>query len=185
MKRSLLWLIVAIGCATLLGAGTRSRWFTAPLALAQAADPSGSSARSGIDKLHELDRRVTLLNDPKALQAEWSSDAVRIEPDYPPDVGKAAIYASDFRSFTEAPGGAIVSYHPEIRDVQVFGDRAVEWGTFDVGYRAAPGKPVELFRGKLLRVLRREASGDWKFSHVMVVFDSKPRGGIGATKSSG
>ena len=28
---------------------------------------------AGIEKLHQLDQRVTLLNDPKALQEEWTT----------------------------------------------------------------------------------------------------------------
>jgi ketosteroid isomerase-like protein len=126
---------------------------------------------AGIDKLHQLDQRVTLLNDPKALPEEWTNDAVRLEPDGPADVGKAAIYAADLRFVKENPGYAIVSYKPDIRDVQVAADWAYEWGYFDAGVREATGKPVTLVQGKLLRVLHRESNGDWKFARVMVTFN--------------
>ena len=36
------------------------------------------SALAGIEKLHKLDERVTLTNDPKALQEVWTNDAVRL-----------------------------------------------------------------------------------------------------------
>lgn len=127
---------------------------------------------AGVEKLHQLDQRVTLLNDPKALQEEWADDAVRIEPDEPVDVGKAAIYAADVRFMKEAPGSAIVSYKPDIRDVQVLADWAFEWGYFGAGFREAPGKPVTQTQGKLLRVLHRESNGDWKFARVMVTFNT-------------
>lgn len=94
---------------------------------------------AGIEKLHQLDQRVTLLNDPKALQEEWTNDAVRLEPDGPADVGKAAIYAADVRFMNEGPGSAIVSYKPDIRDVQVSGDWAFEWGYFAAGCRSETG----------------------------------------------
>ena len=46
------------------------------------------SALAGIEKLHQLDERVTLLNDPKAIQEVWTNDAVRLAPGAPVDVGK-------------------------------------------------------------------------------------------------
>lgn len=127
---------------------------------------------AGIEKLHQLDQQVTLLNDPKALQEEWTNDAVRLEPDSPVDVGKAAIYASDVRSMTEAPGSAIIGYKPDIRDVRVVNDWAFEWGVFEAGFRESASKPVETMHGKLLRVLHRESSGDWKFARVMVTWNT-------------
>jgi ketosteroid isomerase-like protein len=137
------------------------------------ASANQNVALAGIEKLHRLDERVTLLNDPKALQQEWTDDAVRLEPDGPVDVGKAAIYAADVRSFAEAPGSEIVSYRPDIRDVRVVDDWAFEWGLFDAGFREAANKPIEEVHGKLLRVLHREHDGEWKFSRVMVVWSTK------------
>jgi ketosteroid isomerase-like protein len=97
-----------------------------------------------------------------------------LSPHAPPDVGKSAIFASDERSIADAAGSAIVSYHPEIRDVQVAGDWAFEWGVFDGGYREGANKPVQTIHGKVLRVLRREPNGEWKFARVMTALDSKP-----------
>ncbi|MGA2101161.1 MAG: DUF4440 domain-containing protein [Candidatus Sulfotelmatobacter sp.] len=133
---------------------------------------TGQTDLAGIERLHQLDERVTLLSDPSALQSEWTNDAVRLQSDGPVDVGKAAIYATDKHSFADSPGFAVVSYKPDIRDVQVAGDWAFEWGLFDAGYRASAGRPVEEVHGKLLRILHRENSGDWKFARVMVVLNS-------------
>jgi ketosteroid isomerase-like protein len=137
------------------------------------ASATQKPALAGIEKLHRLDERVTLLNDPKALQQEWTDDAVRLEPDVPVDIGKAAIYASDVHSFADAPGSEIVSYKADIRDVRVVDDWAFEWGLFDAGFREAANKPVEKVHGKVLRVLHREQDGEWKFSRVMVVWSTK------------
>jgi ketosteroid isomerase-like protein len=171
MNRSRPYWICAVVFAFALGHVT-PKGLRTPLCSAAQSDQD-TAAMAGIEKLHELDQRITLLNDPKALQQEWTEDAVRLEPDDPPDIGSAAIYASDVHSVDEAPGSAIVSYHPEIRDVQVAGDWAFEWGLFDVGYRQALNKPAETVHGKLLRVLHREQNGEWKFARVMVVWDSK------------
>jgi len=77
------------------------------------------------------------------------------------------------RSIAQAPGSAIVRYHANICDVQIVHDWAFEWGLFAADYRPDVGKPVEPMRGKLMRVLRRQNNGEWKFARVMVVFDKR------------
>src|SRR5215469_9267360 len=83
------------------------------------APPDQTAALAGIEKLHELDKRVTILNDPKALQQLWTDDAVRLAADGPPDIA---------------------------------------------------------IHGKVLRMVRREPTGEWKFSRVMVAVDTPPNG---------
>lgn len=134
---------------------------------------NSSAAMAGIERLHDLDVRVTLLNSAQALQQEWTDDAVRLEPDNPPDVGKRAIYESDTRSFAQAPGAAFIGYTPVIREVHVVGRWAFEWGTFTVDYRPATDKPAQRLHGKFLRVLHQEPGGQWKFARVMAAVDSK------------
>lgn len=139
---------------------------------APAAPLEQDAALTGIEKLHQLDRRVTLLNDPKALQQLWTDDAVRLAPDSPADVGKQAIYATDVRTWADAAEFAVISYKSDIRDVRVVNDWAFEWGLFDAGFRSASSKPVVSVHGKALRILHRESSGDWKFSRIMVALNS-------------
>jgi uncharacterized protein (TIGR02246 family) len=130
------------------------------------------SALAGIEKLHRLDERVTLLRDPKALQEVWTDDAVRIYAgDVPVNVGKQAIYATDVG--TIAPGSAITSYKTDVRDVRVVDDDwAVEWGVIEASFRQAADKPAVPIHGKSLRILHRESNGDWKFSRIMYYVNS-------------
>ena len=127
------------------------------------------SALAGIEKLHQLDERVTILHDPKALQEVWTDDAVRIENGHPVDVGKQAIYATDVRNHADAPGYTITSYKTDVRDVRVVDtDWAFEWGVIEAAAHPSADKPVVPIHGKGLRVLHRESNGDWKFSRIMV-----------------
>ena len=125
------------------------------------------SALAGIEKLHQLDERVTLTNDPKALQEVWTNDAVRLGAGVPADVGKQAIYAADVRSRADRPGYTITSYKPDIRDLRVVDDWAFEWGVFVAGAHPSADKPVVGIHGKMLRILHRESNGDWKLSRIM------------------
>lgn len=60
---------------------------------------------------------------------------MRLVPDSPADVGKQEIYATDVRTWADAPEFAVVSYKPDIRDVRVVNNWAFECGLFDVGLR--------------------------------------------------
>ena len=136
------------------------------------------SALAGIEKLHQLDERVTLLGDPKALQEVWTDDAVRIYAgNGTVDAGKQAIYASDVRIVADAPGYKITSYKTDVRDVRVVDDDwAVEWGVIEASSRQATDKPVVPIHGKSLRILHRESNGDWKFSRIMYyVYSDQPQ----------
>jgi ketosteroid isomerase-like protein len=173
MRKPLLYGIALSGIIVSFALGMAAdRVWNVEVAFLRTVYANQNNDMAGIEKLHQVDQRVTLLNDPMALQQEWADDAVRLEPDGPADVGKAAIYAADLRFMKESPGYAIVSYKPDIRDVQVVNDWAFEWGYFDAGVREATGKPVTLVQGKLLRVLHRDTNGDWKFARVMVTFNA-------------
>jgi hypothetical protein len=41
------------------------------------------------------------------------------------------------------------------------------WGYFNSTYRESPNSEVKSLRGKLLRVLRKQSDGSWKFARVM------------------
>jgi hypothetical protein len=137
-------------------------------AIAAAHSPSDSiAAASGIAALHRADSIATISGDPEALAALFDSAGVRQEPGAPAVVTPAAMLAEDVRFRVGHSGSGIVRYAPHFEQTSVFGDRAVEWGYFDSEYIAAHGARPESFRGNVLRIMRREPDGSWKFTHVM------------------
>jgi ketosteroid isomerase-like protein len=131
--------------------------------LARASD-ANAKATAGIEQLHKLDEQTTLTDKADELAKLWDKDAVRLEPGEPAEVGKSKIYADDQQWQAEAQkkGVRTLCYRAEIQDVQIHGDWAVEWGYFSFKQSNNP-KPG---RGKLLRVMKREPNGEWKFTHV-------------------
>jgi ketosteroid isomerase-like protein len=89
-------------------------------------------------------------------------------PDSPVEIGKAEIYATDKREET-AGQGLNACYRPEIKDLQMAGDWAFEWGYFS--YKGSP--KARVIHGKVLRVIKRQPDGSWKFSRVMAFVDDK------------
>jgi uncharacterized protein (TIGR02246 family) len=120
-----------------------------------------------ISHLHEQDVEATLSGDPAALAQLWADDAVRLEPGGPAEQGKAAITADDRQQRAAAGQATVLQYTPRIESIQVFGDRAVEWGYFETVYRRTSTDTPHTIHGKLLRVLERQRDGSWRFSHVM------------------
>jgi hypothetical protein len=134
------------------------------------AQPSRSlqQDRQGIAALHKLDVEMTVSGKADDLRKLWDKDAVRLLPNSPPEVGKTAIYATDKRE--EAAGsGRNVCYRPEVKDLEISGNWAFEWGYFS--YHEA-GMPKAI-RGKVLRVIKRQPDGSWKFARVMALTDDK------------
>jgi uncharacterized protein (TIGR02246 family) len=142
---------------------------------------SGASAAraadlAGIEKLHQEDVAATLSGDPVALANLFTDDAVLLEPGSPAIIGKKTILAEDEKEKASNTGFRELSYRPEIKDLRIVGGWAFEWGYFDASYQETPRGEVKRFRGKSLRILKREPGGAWKFARVMWnVAETDPR----------
>jgi len=116
---------------------------------------------AGIEKFRQQDIAATLSRDPVALTDLWTDDGVRLVQGRPPEVGRAAIRASNERWPTR-PGAKVLSYVPETKDVTTWDGWAVEWGYFTGSYVESPdGEPKKL-SGTRLMVLKKMPDGSWK-----------------------
>src|SRR5438445_13002815 len=89
---------------------------------------SAEHARAGIERLHQQDVEATLTDKADELAKLWDSEAVRIQPGRPAEIGKAEIYANDKRWEAKADRAKTLCYKSAIKDVQIAGDWAFEWG---------------------------------------------------------
>jgi uncharacterized protein (TIGR02246 family) len=128
--------------------------------------PTSADARA-IEKLHQNDVVATLSGDPTALANLFADDAVLLEPGSLAVVGKSAILKKNEEEKAAHPNSKILSYKPEIKSLEVVDGWAFEWTYFDASFQESAGSDVKSFRGKSLRVLKREPDGSWKFSRVM------------------
>ncbi len=122
---------------------------------------------AAIEKLHQEDVRVTLLQDPKGLIDVWDEDGVRLGPGRPAVVGKKAIQADNEKFQAVYPDLKVLKYAPDIREVQIVDGWAIEWGYTEATYKmSAKDNPVSLPRTQGMRVLKRQSDGSWKFALV-------------------
>ena len=148
--------VCSLGLIVLLHGATRS------------AKTSGAAdVLAGIEKLHQQDVSATLAHDPKALADLFTEDAVLLVPGETPVIGRKAILAQNEKDHTAHPDARVLSYRPEIKDLQTRDGWAFEWDTFDASYRESEKGEVKSFRAKALRVLERQPDGSWRFARVM------------------
>lgn len=160
-------LCVAMLCGASLFAALGNHPATVRASAPAAKQQSEAADMAGIDELHWKDVAATLASDPKLLAALWTEDAVRLEPGGPAEVGLAVIHANDLKDITDHPGDKVLSYSPEIKDVQIVGDCAYEWDNFEASFKQASDGKVVTLHGKALRVLRKQPDNSWKFARVM------------------
>jgi len=133
-----------------------------------AAARDGSEAdRAAIDRLHEEDREATLSDSAEQLAKLWDKDAVRFTAGSPAEIGAAVIYADDKRWEMSRDRERTLCYDIEIQDSQIAGDWAFEWGY--LSGKSSKGGKESIFYGSVMRVMKRQSDGTWRFSRVMVL----------------
>ncbi len=128
---------------------------------------NSATVPAGIEKLHKADIAATVARDVDALTALWDDDAVLLQPGTPPVSGKKAFHDFMEQALVKSPSVQVVKYVPDIRDVQVAGNVAYEWGYFDARQKSPDQQAPINLRAKLLRIMRRQPDGSWKFTRVM------------------
>src|SRR5437762_13219300 len=162
MKRTRIFLLLAFINAVVI------TFVAVPLAAAADNRSSESSSeeadRIAIEQLHQQDVAATLSDKADELAKLWDSDAVRIQPGRAAEIGKAEIYANDKRWEVKPDRPKTLCYKPEIKDVQIAGDWAFEWGYI---YYKDSSNPKRV-RGKVLGVMNRQPDHCGKFARVIV-----------------
>jgi len=133
---------------------------------AQATRPSVTQDMQGIERLHEQDKEATLSDSADQLAKLWDKDAVRFHTTRPAEIGAAVIYADDKQWELSSGRERTLCYDLEVQDIQIVGDWAFEWGYFS-GKSAEPSGKVAIFYGKVMRVMKRQPDGSWRFARVM------------------
>jgi ketosteroid isomerase-like protein len=164
MKRARILLLLAFFTAAVITFVTGR--VVAAVDRPESESPSEKADRIAIERLHRQDFEATLSDKADELAKLWDSEAVRIQPGRTAEIGKAEIYANDKRWEAKPDRPRTLCYKSEIKDVRIAGEWAFEWGYISYKDSSNP-KPM---RGKVLRVMKRQSDGSWKFARV-IVFD--------------
>ena len=142
--------------------------YAAGVAQRRPVNTASNDDLAAIEKLRRQDIAATLSQDLTALSNLWTDDIVRLQQGAEAEVGKPALLASEKRRREALPDFRVVSYVPDMKELTVTSDGwAFEWGYFTGTYVATPGGDETRIRGKLLRILRKQADGSWKGARGM------------------
>ena len=131
----------------------------------QATNRSVKQDLKGIERLHEQDKEATLADSADQLAKLWDKDAVRFHAERPAEIGAAVIYADDKQWEMSSGRERSLCGDSEIQDIQITGDWAFEWGYFS--YKTAKGDKASVQYGTVMRVMKRQSDGTWRFARVM------------------
>jgi uncharacterized protein (TIGR02246 family) len=136
-----------------------------------AAQPG--QAQKEIETFNQKFREATLKMDNAATMALWADDGTTLLPGMSPLSGKSNIAKWLDEITSRMQGYRVVSQENDFHDIQVAGDWASEWGTTVQVTQPPEGKePIEV-HGKILLILHRERSGEWKIKQEM--WNASPR----------
>jgi ketosteroid isomerase-like protein len=132
------------------------------------AKPSDTLAadQAGVEKVRKADLDATLTQDPSALTALWSEDGVNLQSPGGPVVGLKALKQLYDKFRVEHPTFKVLKYSPEFKDLQIVDGWAIEVVDANATFKmSANDDPVNV-QQKLIRVLKRQSDGSWKFALV-------------------
>jgi ketosteroid isomerase-like protein len=152
-------------------AGRAAGWLAATLAIAASAEqpdrkPLPSLDRTSIAGFNDSFTEAVRTMNNEAVLALWQDDGVALLPDTSPVRGKRAI-RSMLQSVSSAhPKARMEHFTNECFDIERNGAWASEW-CLEHQIVSEPGKPVFDSWGKMLFVLHKQRSGEWRLAREM------------------
>ena len=135
------------------------------------------SDRRAIETIRKTLEQAENAFDAEATAALFDDDVVLMVPDYPVQEGKpaaTAFTAAIFEFFRSHLNRRIIYTSAE---VSLFGDIAIDRGTFRFDVKEIGDKAYERVTGKYLWVLRRRGAAGWKIARSIISRDDPEEAG--------
>ena len=122
--------------------------------------------KAGIERLRKADIDATLTQDPGALSTLWADDGINLQTPGAPTMGIDALRTFYEKFRAEYPEFTVLEYSPDFRELQLVDGWAIE--VIDANATLRMSLNGEPFRAqtRLVRVLKRQSDGSWKFALV-------------------
>ena len=121
-----------------------------------------------IEAINQRDVQAALSGDTGMMMSQWADDFVVLPPVGPIMRGRAAI--AEAMAGMENPMET-VDWALNFEEVRIFGDYALQWGTYGGSVRPRAGGETSRTGGKLMRILQRQPDGSWKMYRTMYTVD--------------
>ena len=115
-----------------------------------------------IKALRARDAAACIAGDFRTLRGVMSDDAVVLALGEAPHAGKAALDEAFERMARMPRTHEVIEYRFELSEPEIVGHVAIEYGAIVGSTRRLPDGEVTHSRYNVLRVLRKEADGEWR-----------------------
>lgn len=139
----------------------------------QTGTPTEEEMLAAIEKLHKIDQEASIKGDFDTLLTLMTDDCVLLPPDQSPIKGRDAIREYMKEQKEQLHNIEITEYSHDFQEIKILGEWAYEWGYFSNAARPAGGGETIRAKGKLFRILRRQADGSWKVARSIWNNDSE------------
>lgn len=123
--------------------------------------------REAVAAIEDHIRAAYAVGDADGVAAQYTEDAVLMNPGRPAVVGRKAI-ADGFRPFFAAFRGELAQ---EIEEIEVLGDQAWMRGKIHIKITAKKGSARGEMHGKYIAIARRDTDGVWRFARDIYNYD--------------
>lgn len=130
--------------------------------------------REAVMAIEDHIRAAYAVGDADGVAAQYTEDAILMNPGKPAVVGRRAI-ADNFRPFFANFQGELSQ---EIEEVEVLGDQAWMRGKIHIKVKAKKGSAKGELHGKYIAVAHRGPDGVWRFSRDIYNYDHPTPQGV-------
>jgi uncharacterized protein (TIGR02246 family) len=123
--------------------------------------------REAIAAIEDHIRAAYAVGDADGVAAQYTEDAILMNPGSPAIVGREAI-AEGFRPFFATFRGELAQ---EIEEIEFFGDQAYMRGKIRIKVTAKRGSAKAELHGKYIAIARRDSDGVWRFARDIYNYD--------------
>ena len=123
--------------------------------------------REAVAAIEDHIRAAYAVGDADGVAAQYTEDAILMNPGRPAVVGREAI-AEGFRPFFASFRGELAQ---EIEEIEVFGDQAYMRGKIKIKITAKKGSAKAELNGKYIAIARRDSDGVWRFARDIYNYD--------------
>jgi ketosteroid isomerase-like protein len=128
----------------------------------QAKPFSDAADRQAIADLHKRDEEASRRQDFKTLRSLMDDDAVVLAPDALPVRGKEELDRQFSGRRDMSAQVEILDYRFEWSELEIIGDRAIEWGKILGTSRDRQTGQTTRSAYNVMRILRRDGEGQWR-----------------------
>jgi uncharacterized protein (TIGR02246 family) len=120
----------------------------------------------GIETLRRTDIDATLTQEPDALGKLWSDDGINLQTPGVPTVGLRALKEFYMKFRSEHPQFTVLKYSPDFKELQFVDGWAIEVIDANATFKMLAKGDLITVKQPLVRVLKRQSDGSWKFALV-------------------